>query len=67
MFWYGIVAGLFLGASFGFILSGFFFARIQSTNENTPLSEQHNDLAVGKSSHLLEDLGLRRKDFHVYN
>ena len=67
MFWYGIVVGLFLGASFGFILSGFFFAKIQSTSENTPLNEQHDDLAAGKFSTLLEDLGLRRKDLHVYN
>jgi len=66
MFWSGIVVGLFLGASFGFILSAFFFARIES-HDDTPLNEQYNNLAADKFSNHLRDVSLTCEDLNVYN
>ena len=43
MFWSGFIAGVFVGASFGFILSAFFFAKIESAHENTPFFDHHNN------------------------
>jgi len=67
MFWSGFTAGLFVGASFGFILSGLFFTRIELARQKTPLSKHHDNLAADTFPDLLKPAGLRAEDLNVYN
>jgi len=66
MFWSGFAAGLFVGASFGFILSGLFFARMESARQKT-LGKHHDYLAADTFPDLLKSGGLRAEDLNVYN
>ena len=67
MFWSGFIAGLFVGASFGFILSGFFFTKIESAREKIPFIDHHNNQAADAFPDLFKHSGLRREDLNVYN
>jgi hypothetical protein len=58
MFWTGIVIGLFVGASFGFILSSVFFIKIGSSTEGK-LSNGNLEELLGRDIRLSDQSLLR--------
>lgn len=66
MFCSGFTVGLFVGGSFGFILSAIFFAKIESTRKKAP-GKHDDDLASDTFPGLLKPDRLRAEDFNVYN
>ena len=66
MFCSGFTVGLFVGASFGFILSAILFTRIESTCKKTP-RKHHDNLAADTFPDLFKPVDLRAEDLNVYN